>query len=355
MLSIRYYDSFRFLKIAIWKLRNHDMTMSIPFPTEVALSAQLAALLEVSGWPKPGNVHRTADFPDTTFEEFLAGSVALGPAVEEAVRRGYKKGKEGKIEQIGIGELIKKAVKNVKRWHKGGNTHLGISFLFIPVAASVGLLKSREAEINHNNIKEAFKQIVRATTPEDAIHGYEAILIASSAALGRLKSVRAPDLSANDFKERILKEGVTLFDTMKISSEWDNISKEWVTGLEISVKTGLRTFLSTYSETKNVNIATVHTFLTILAKYPDTFIARKIGVEFEEDIKKAVSIGMKIAKEISREAKEILEIGGMTTEEGRKRILELDNNLRERDLNPGTTADITANSIFLAILHGFRP
>ena len=64
------------------------------------------------------------------------------------------------------------------------------------------------------------------------------------------------------------------------------------------------------------------------------------------DIKRILSLG---------EAKEILEIGGMTTEEGRKRILELDNNLRERDLNPGTTADITANSIFLAILHGFRP
>lgn len=331
------------------------MTMSIPFPTEVALSAQLAALLEVSGWPKPGNVHRTADFPDTTFEEFLAGSVALGPAVEEAVRRGYKKGKEGKIEQIGIGELIKKAVKNVKRWHKGGNTHLGISFLFIPVAASVGLLKSREAEINHDNIRETFRQIVRATTPEDAIHGYEAILIASSAALGKLIYARAPDLSSSDFRERILRDKVTLFDTMKISSEWDNISREWVTELEISVKTGLKTFLSTYNDTKNVNIATVHTFLTILAKYPDTFIARKVGVKFEEDIKRAVSVGMKVAKEISKEAKEILKIGGMITEEGRKRIQEFDNNLRQRDLNPGTTADITANSIFLAILHGFRP
>ena len=37
---------------------------------KIQCCAQLAAALEVSGWPKPGNVHRTADFTDTRFEHY---------------------------------------------------------------------------------------------------------------------------------------------------------------------------------------------------------------------------------------------------------------------------------------------
>ena len=39
----------------------------------------LASLLELSGWPKPGNVHRTKDFEDTRFEHFLSGIAAIQP------------------------------------------------------------------------------------------------------------------------------------------------------------------------------------------------------------------------------------------------------------------------------------
>jgi len=53
-------------------------------------AAQLAACLEVSGTPKPGNVHRAFDFPDTRFEHFLAGGVALGPATREVAGGGVR-------------------------------------------------------------------------------------------------------------------------------------------------------------------------------------------------------------------------------------------------------------------------
>ena len=43
----------------------------------IMLIAQLASALEASGTPKPGNVHRNADFHQTSFEHFLAGSIAL--------------------------------------------------------------------------------------------------------------------------------------------------------------------------------------------------------------------------------------------------------------------------------------
>ncbi|MHC1580300.1 MAG: triphosphoribosyl-dephospho-CoA synthase, partial [Methanopyraceae archaeon] len=50
---------------------------------EIAASLTLGALLEVSGWPKPGNVHRTRDHDDTRFEHFLASAVAAYPVLRE--------------------------------------------------------------------------------------------------------------------------------------------------------------------------------------------------------------------------------------------------------------------------------
>jgi len=55
----------------------------------VARCAMLAALLEVSAYPKPGNVHRLRDVPGTRYEHFLAGSVAMGPAMRKLALGGY--------------------------------------------------------------------------------------------------------------------------------------------------------------------------------------------------------------------------------------------------------------------------
>ncbi|MCX8171600.1 MAG: triphosphoribosyl-dephospho-CoA synthase, partial [Candidatus Bathyarchaeota archaeon] len=69
--------------------------------------AELAAALEVSGWPKPGNVHRTRDHADARFEHFLAGSIALGPSIAAAALRGVMAAK-GKINlsEVGVGRFI---------------------------------------------------------------------------------------------------------------------------------------------------------------------------------------------------------------------------------------------------------
>ena len=49
---------------------------------------------------------------------------------------------------------------------------------------------------------------------------------------------------------------------------------------------------------------------------------------------------------------------GLFTEEGKKLILQLDTYLRnskDRIINPGSIADLTATSLFVAILDGYRP
>jgi len=54
--------------------------------SQIARCAQLAMLLEVSASPKPGNVDREHNYPDTCFEHFVASSVAAYPVLELAAR-----------------------------------------------------------------------------------------------------------------------------------------------------------------------------------------------------------------------------------------------------------------------------
>ena len=118
------------------------------FLDDIMRSAQLAAALEVSGWPKPGNVHRTADYIDMTFEQFIAGSIALGPANREAGFKGMLAGLgKIKIEDIGIGQYIKRSVIDFKAWQLNGNTHLGTCLLFIPLSASAGYTFAQREDI----------------------------------------------------------------------------------------------------------------------------------------------------------------------------------------------------------------
>jgi triphosphoribosyl-dephospho-CoA synthase len=132
-----------------------------------------------------------------------------------------------------------------------------------------------------------------------------------------------------------------MYEIMKISSKWDNISKEWVTDMRITFEFGYPLLKRIYERTKDINTTTVQTFLEILSRYPDTFVSRVNGE--------------RVAKEVSRKAKTILEKGGMLTAGGRKCVSKFDVDLRRRDVNPGTTADLTASSWMLAILDGLRP
>jgi triphosphoribosyl-dephospho-CoA synthase len=321
-------------------------------------AAQLAAALEVSGYPKPGNVHRTADFADTTFEQFIAGAIALGPAIKNAALRGVVVGRQDRpLHQIGVGRYIKQAVVDVNSWHHGGNTHLGISLLFVPLAAAAGIGSTTRETTAMDTLRGDVRRVMEATTAQDASDAYDAIHAASSAALGQIDGLEAPDLADAKAREKIVHRRLSLFDVMKTAAGWDNIAYEWATGMEIAFETGYPTFMTNFRATRNVNLATTHTLLTILARYPDTFIARKLGVKETAEIREAVRIGLVRSREVSERAATILNLGGLGTAEGTRALNAFDRDLRSHgnELNPGTTADLTATSLMIAVLSGFRP
>ena len=86
--------------------------------------------------------------------------------------------------------------------------------------------------------------------------------------------------------------------------------------------------------------AIVETYLTLLAAAPDTHIVRRGGDA--------------LAQRVSRLAAEALEAGGVRTDAGRQRIDAMHMTLRDplNLANPGTTADLTASTLFAALLAG---
>lgn len=299
---------------------------------------ELAILLEVSGYPKPGNVHRTADFPETTFEHFLASAVAIVPSFKRAAAQGIKVS-EGEIgpSEVGIGDVIKSAVDRMLGSQSGGNTLLGAIILLAPIAAAAGMIPN---SFSLSKLRKNIKVIVESTTPEDAVEVYDAIALVNPGGLNKSKKL---DVTDSNSKKKILDEGITLLDTFKIASSYDSIASEWVNNYPITFDLGYPYLVKQLEETGDINTATVHAFMKILAEVPDTFISRKVG--------------QAKAESISAEARHVLEEGGLTTPLGRNLLHKLDIKLRDpdHDLSPGTTADITEAVLALNNLNGYKP
>jgi triphosphoribosyl-dephospho-CoA synthase len=212
--------------------------------------------------------------------------------------------------------------------------------LFVPMAVAASMTPVKgNFNFEFSRLRENLKLAVESTTAEDAVHLYEAIDVAKPSGLGG-----APDLDVTDpaSKERLLEENVSLYQVFEIAADYDDVCAEWVNNYPITFDLAYP-HLSEKLQSRDLNTAIVHTFLKVLSEHPDTFIARKVGLEK--------------AREISLDAKKVLELGGVETSEGRKSLREFDRKLRESGnlLNPGTTADITAAALALCTLSGYRP
>ena len=307
---------------------------------EIAAALELALLLEVSAYPKPGNVHRTRDFENTRFEHFLASAAALVPHFRLAALRGNKIA-AGSIHsgELMIGERIKRAVESCSEWQRGGNTSLGAILLLIPISYAAGMVPSRKT-LKPQEIRKNLRILARGTNKVDAVNAYRAISHASPAGMGKVPEL---DINDKDSLTRIRKQNISLLDIFRMSSGYDTISSEWVRGFPVTFDIGLPFLVRELRATGDINTAVVDTYLRILSQVPDTLVARKLG------------IGR--AREVSLMAKRVLKVGGMKTSRGRKEAEDMDKSLQRADhrCNPGTTADLTASTLSILLLSGYRP
>lgn len=308
----------------------------------VARCASLAALLEVSAYPKPGNVHRVRDVPGTRYEHFLAGSVAMASAMRRLALCGYDAQEEvAGWGEIGVGKYVLEAIKDTLNWQAGGNVNLGVILLFAPLAAAGGSVLCGKDRVDLSELRAALSRTIRSTKVDDAVAVYEAIRLAVPfRVLGQVEEL---DVLDDSTLERIRREGLTPLDVFQRCAHRDSICNEWVSDFEITFTVGHPYLKDAVANSEDINSAVVDTFLLLLSKLPDSLIQRKRG--FEK------------ALEVSERAGLILGEGGSASERGRKMLWALDGELHEAGglLNPGTTADLTAASIFVLLLEGWRP
>lgn len=316
------------------------MALAFNKAEHISRCLELAILLEVSA-DKPGNVNLVVGFEGTNHMHFLASAVAAAPFFRLAAERGLAVSVgEMALDNVGVGRIIRDCVSEIANWQRGGNTLLGTVLLFVPLAVAAGMTPLEDGVFQLSELRRNLKKVVEATTPEDAAAVYEAIRIAKPSGLGK-----APDLDVNDPTsiDRILNERITLFHVFKIASTYDRVCSEWVNNYPVTFDFAYPRLKGRIDSGEDLDTAIVHVFLEVLATYPDTFIARKVGMEK--------------ARQASALAKDVLENGGLKTPAGRKKLRLFDAFLRldGNNLNPGTTADITAAAIALAVLNGYRP
>jgi len=281
----------------------------------VARSAQLALLLEVSAYPKPGNVSRTHDFKDTRYEHFLASSVAVYPVLREAA-----------VRSEGVGELVKKGVEESIKWQSGGNTHFGALLLLIPLAMAAGACES----FDMGEIKRKAKEVMLNTNVDDAVEVYRAFPKAKVKVRTDVPELDVMD--ENSLKE-IKEKKLSLYEILTISASYDLISRELVRGFEKTF--GYASLLMDFATKRSINDAIAHAYLRFLSEEEDTFVKMKFGTEK--------------SKYVLERAKEIVNSGYV-----RKEIEEFNEVLIREGINPGSTADIIAAALFVDILGGLR-
>lgn len=271
--------------------------------------AQMACIWEACA-SKPGNVNRLHDFSDTSLEDFFISAIAIEPAFENAG-------------QMGVGQLIRQGIECTRQWVRS-NTNLGLILLLAPLVKAC----MTASEITDSaKIRQNLRDVLNSLTVEDARLAYEAIRIAQPGGLGQV--------SHADVSE---EPSVTLLEAMVLAQERDSIAREYATGYSITFETGLPALKEALSRGASFSDAAVQVFLTILSRVPDTLIARKKGPD--------------AARQVTQQAAEVLAEGGVFTPKGRLALEDMDRALRDdaHALNPGTTADLTAAAIFLALL-----
>ena len=282
------------------------MNPDLPSP---GMLAQVACLLEATA-RKPGNVHRGADFADTTFLDFALSAAAIAGPLDRAGSRG-------------LGETIRAAVA-ATRAVVASNTNLGMILLLAPLAAVPP----------DESLRDGLTRVLDATTVVDARDLYRAIRLARPGGLGR--SAEGQDVAD--------EPTVTLVAAMSLAADRDLVARQYATSFADVFDEVVPTLASGVARPGwTLETAIVAAYLAFLADHPDTLIARKRGTS--------------VAREVSDRAAHLLDLGWPDVPSSGRSLADFDNWLRGdgHARNPGATADLIAAGLFVGLREGVIP
>ena len=277
-----------------------DTPQSLP----TGACATLACLLEVCA-AKPGNVYRAADFEDLTFADFLVSAAVIGPVMESAPSRS-------------VGQTVLTAVQATKAAVRT-NTNLGTVLLLAPLAAVP----------RDRSIADGLPAVLDGLSEDDAELVYEAI---RHAAPGGLGTVGEADVAR--------PPSVSLVAAMQLAADRDLVARQYTNGFADICQRMVPWIAEGLGNGWPLSEVIVWTHLQQMSACGDSLIARKCG--------------QRLAAESAARAGAVLQSGVPGDEAYQCAVADFDFWLRQdgHRRNPGTTADLVAASLFVAIREG---
>ncbi|MCB1507112.1 MAG: triphosphoribosyl-dephospho-CoA synthase [Hyphomicrobiaceae bacterium] len=267
-----------------------------------ACRAELTAL-------KPGNVHIHAGGHGMEVRQFELAAEAAAPFIGDAVLR--------------VGARIRAAVE-ASMAAAGCNTNLGIILLCAPLAA---------AALRHepSSLRDRVKTVLEELDDNDASDVYAAIRAANPGGLGK-----------SDTGDVSQEPTLPILDAMALAAPRDRIAANYAFGLRdifddhLPLLLRLRARQSGHAPGNPDEIVS-SLYMSILARFPDSHIQRKFGMETAAHVQR-----------LARAARHDWE--PFVTPKSYTSLLRLDAMLKQEGWNPGTSADFVVATLFAADL-----
>jgi triphosphoribosyl-dephospho-CoA synthase len=218
---------------------------------------------------------------------------------------------------LSVGKRILRAVKATKK-AVSQNTNLGIVLLAAPLASAA-------LDPQSGNLRASLAEMLDSLTVEDARDAYRAIRLAGPGGLGEVPS---HDISK--------EPRITLLEAMRAAEARDRIAWNYANNFTDIFGLGLPWLRQARERWRSSPCAVTRVYLGFLAHVPDTLIERKFGSD--------------AAASVLEEARP-LEAGLLECslpQDMAAPLMAFDAALKERGLNPGTSADLTVATLFAA-------
>lgn len=303
-------------------------------------NVRLACLLEATA-RKVGNVHPQAGFENLSYADFVASADAVAPIISQSA-------------SLGVGQAILNSVQATQA-AVGKNTNLGTVLLLAPLAAAAHHAAPQLEQIRHSQVatgsdtaasdlaqvalqaaqsievlKESVVAVLNRLTYQDAVQTYQAIRLAQPGGMGHVER--------NDIRG---EPTGTLQEMMRSAADRDLIAAEYSYGFRVTLENAVP-ILARYwpPQPEQWEHHIIRLQLSLMAIHLDSLIKRKCGHA--------------VARDAARRSRDVLDSGWPDTDLGRRQYREFDGWLRSdgHRRNPGTTADIVAAALFVALSTG---
>jgi triphosphoribosyl-dephospho-CoA synthase len=258
---------------------------------------------------KPGNVSEQSAGHGMVAAQFISSARA---AVAPLFTRGAR-----------VGTRLIEAVR-VTRAAVDCNTNLGIVLLVAPLAAA---LDAFDGPPELHDWQAATEHVLKALDISDARAAFRAIALANPGGLGDApeQSVHAPPT-------------VDLRAAMALAAQRDSIARQYANGFADVFACSAATAAAVREG--ELETATLEAFFSFLGGWPDSHILRKHGLALAQSVTAT-------ARVMHARWHDLVTNGAPLA--ARAALAQWDAELKRRGLNPGTSADLTVATIFVAL------